>query len=471
MKRIHLIITLFALALLTGRAADLKVAGIFGDNMVLQQQSTVPVWGKADAGKTVKVHTSWNNRTYTTRADKDGAWKAMVTTPAYGGPYTLSVTSGKTVKFNNVYIGEVWLASGQSNMAMQLKECYESTPAILSAGKGNVRFINVPALGSYRPVDDIEAAWNVASPENAGESSAVAWYFGEFINRHTDIPVGIINASFGGSIVETWMSPETARAQGDIAVPEVCDATTGWQANIPTTMYNGMLHPIKGYGMRGCIWYQGESNVFNLEQYTRHLMAMVADWRSMWGNEFPFYYTQIAPFDYTTWNVPSNVGDHVGAYLRDSQRQCLDSIPNTGMAVILDLGELEQIHPVRKEKVGQRLALMALNDIYGKKGFEHRSPRFDSMEIDGNKAIIRFKDMGFGITSFGKPLTLFEIADDSRVFHPADAYVDEWNDVVVVSSKHVKEPKAVRYAFRNYVEPEIFSLSGLPASSFRTDNW
>jgi sialate O-acetylesterase len=198
---------------------------------------------------------------------------------------------------------------------------------------------------------------------------------------------------------------------------------------------------------------------------------MVAEWRRKWGRNFPFYFTQIAPFDYTTWNVPSEVGEHVGAYLRDEQRRSMDRIENSGMAVILDVGEVEQIHPVRKEKVGERLGLMALAEVYGTKGFEYKSPTFERMEVDGDKAVIFFKDLYYGLTSYGKPLHLFEIADESKVFHPAEAYVDEERDVVIVSSKYVRNPKAVRYAFKNYVEPELFSLSGLPVSSFRTDNW
>ena len=340
-------------------------------------------------------------------------------------------------------------------MAMQLKECYESTKAILTSQKSNIRFINVPPLGSYKPLTDIKADWVVAAPENVGDCSAVAWYFAHFIQENLGVPVGIINASFGGSVVETWMSRETCQTLGDISVPEVSDATTEWEANIPTTMYNGMLNPIVGYGIQGCIWYQGESNVYNVSQYSDRLVAMVAEWRRKWGRNFPFYFTQIAPFDYTTWNVPSEVGEHVGAYLRDEQRRSMDRIENSGMAVILDVGEVEQIHPVRKEKVGERLGLMALAEVYDTKGFEYKSPTFERMEVDGDKAVIFFKDLYYGLTSYGKPLHLFEIADESKVFHPAEAYVDEERDVVVVSSKYVRNPKAVRYAFKNYVEPDI----------------
>ena len=471
MKRFNIILFLLALVVLTVEAKDLRVAGIFGNNMVLQQKTTTPIWGWADAGAIVTVTSSWNDKIYSVKVGKDGTWRIMLHTPEAGGPYALTITEDKTITFSDVYIGEVWLASGQSNMAMQLKECYESTKAILASQKSNIRFINVPPLGSYKPLTDIKADWVVAAPENVGDCSAVAWYFTHFIQENLGVPVGIINASFGGSIVETWMSRETCQTLGDISVPEVSDGTTGWEANIPTTMYNGMLNPIVGYCIQGCIWYQGESNVYNVSQYSNRLVAMVAEWRRKWGRNFPFYFTQITPFDYATWNVPSEVGEHVGAYLRDEQRKSMDRIENSGMAVILDVGEVEQIHPVRKEKVGERLGLMALAEVYNMKGFEYKSPVFERMEVDDDKAVIYFKDLYYGLTSYGKPLHLFEIADESKVFHPAEAYVDEERDVVVVSSKYVRKPKAVRYAFKNYVEPELFSLSGLPVSSFRTDNW
>ncbi len=471
MRRLGIIGLFLVLAVWTAGAKEMKVAGIFGDNMVLQRNTSTPVWGWADAGTTITVTSSWNHKSYSVKAGKDGSWRMMISTPEAGGPYTLTVTGGKTVTFREVYIGEVWLASGQSNMAMSLKECYESTKAILSSRKSNIRYVNVPPVGSYKPLTDIQADWITAAPDNVGDCSAVAWYFAQAVQANLDIPIGIINASFGGSIVETWMSREGCLAHGGISVPDLVEGTTGWVANIPTTMYNGMLNPLIGYGIQGCIWYQGESNVYNVSQYSDRLVAMVAEWRKLWKRDFPFYYTQIAPFDYTTWNVPSEVGEHVGAFLRDEQRKSLDRIRHSGMAVILDVGEAWQIHPVRKEKVGERLALLALAEVYELKGFEHRSPTYDSMELQGDKAVIHFKDLGYGLTCFGKPLSLFEIADESRIFHQAEAYVDEENDAVVVYSKYVRNPQAVRYAFRNYVEPELFSLSGLPVSSFRTDNW
>lgn len=446
-------------------ATELKIAGIFGDNMVLQQQSDVPLWGTAAPGETVTVTPSWNGCGYTAQAGADGRWRVVIPTPAAGGPFSIAVND---TTLNDVYSGEVWLASGQSNMAMSLKECYRSTDAILDASQRKIHYINVPPKGTYRPLDDIGADWVVGAPGNAGMSSAVAWYFADFIQKHLGVPVGIINASFGGSIVETWMNEATARTFPGISVPRPADGDTGWTANIATTMYNGMLHPIVGYKVRGVIWYQGESNVFNLNDYESRFPAMVRQWRGEWNDEFPFYYVQVAPFDYTTWNVPDDEHTHVGAWMRDIQRRCLDLIPRSGMAVITDVGEREQIHPKRKAVVGERLGLMALADVYGFKGFESRSPTLDYAEADGDRVIIHFKDICYGLTSFGNDITQVELADGSGVYHIATAWVDEERGVVVAQSKYVRQPVSVRYAFRDYAEPEIFSLSGLPVSSFQT---
>ena len=200
MKRFNIILFLLALVVLTVEAKDLRVAGIFGNNMVLQQKTTTPIWGWADAGAIVTVTSSWNDKSYSVKVGKDGTWRIMLHTPEAGGPYVLTITGGNALIFSGIYVGEVWLASGQSNMAMQLKECYESTKAILVSQKSNIRFINVPPLGSYKPLTDIKADWVVAAPENVGDCSAVAWYFAHFIQENLGVPVGIINASFGGSI-------------------------------------------------------------------------------------------------------------------------------------------------------------------------------------------------------------------------------------------------------------------------------
>ena len=311
-----------------------------------------------------------------------------------------------------------------------------------------------------------------ASPENVAECTAVGWFFADFLQRNIDVPVGIINASYGGSNIEAWMNAEACKQFDDIPVPPLSDETSPWISNVPTVLYNGMIHPLVGYGIKGIIWYQGESNIFNVLRYAPSVAAMVSKWREAWGlGEIPFYYAQIAPYDYKEWNFFTPQWPEVSAYQREAQRQCLKLIPNSAMAVLLDVGERYLIHPRRKKEVGDRLGMLALSKTYGVKGFEAESPTFSRMEVEGNKAIIHFDNQFNGLTSYGKTLELFEVSGDNKVFHKAEAYIDEEKGTVVVSCKYVTEPKAVRYAFKDFVKAELFGTGGLPVSSFRTDNW
>lgn len=476
MKRIVLI-NLVSLVCSFLSAQDLKVADIFSDDMVLQQQSDVPVWGWAKPGTEVSVRTSWNDQTYEGKADSEGNWKIYMKTPVAGGPYSVQVKGGKEYSFKEVWIGEVWLASGQSNMSMPLKGYYcqpvkGSTEAILNSEGKQIHFINIPVMGAYSTQKGFKAKWMEASPQTVADCSAVGWFFADFLHKHTGVPIGIINSSYGGSNVEAWMSPASCKEFKDIEVPARSDRTDPGVNNVPTVLFNGMIAPIIGYPIRGAIWYQGESNVVNVTRYAPFVASMVNEWRKMWGcGEFPFYFAQIAPYDYKQWNFFTPQCPEISAYLREAQLKSLDLISNSGMAVLMDIGESRMIHPRHKEEVGDRLGMLALSKTYGVKGFEAESPRYDHMEVKGNKAIIYFSNQFAGLTSFGKPLELFEIAGENRVFQQADAYIDESNGTVVVSSKLVSVPKAVRYAFKNDVKGELFGTGGLPVSSFRTDDW
>jgi sialate O-acetylesterase len=459
---------------------ELKLSAIFGDNMVLQQKTETPIWGYDKANTKVNISTSWDGKQYNVTTDKEGKWKIMVSTFEAGGPYTIIVSGSETITLNNVYLGEVWLASGQSNMSMPLKG-YKHQPvigsnnAILKSKGKKIHFVNIPIMAAYKEKDDLEKTeWLSASPENIGECSAVCWFFADMLNEQLNVPIGIINASYGGSIVEAWMSETACKQFGkDIWIPEKSDETSPWINNVPTLLYNGMIYPLIGYGIKGLLWYQGESNIFNVPPYALWVAAMVVDWRKQWQQkeDFAFYFVQIAPYDYKQWNFFTPQQPHISAYLREAQRRSLDLIPNSGMAVGLDLGEEFQIHPSRKKEVGERLAFLALGKTYGEKGFEYESPQYEYMDVEGEKAIIHFSKQNMGLTSFGKEMTLFEIAGENRVFHKAKAIIDEKIGAVVVTNPLVKEPKAVRYAFKDYVEAELFGTGGLPVSSFRTDDW
>lgn len=467
--------TVFSIGYLS--AQELTLADIFTDNMVMQQKSHAPVWGTAKPGAKITVVTSWDNKTYSCVTGADDRWQIFVNTPGAGGPFTLSVKGDKTILIKNLFLGEVWLASGQSNMSMPLKGNYGqpvcgSTEAILSSENRNIHFINIPVMAAYKPLDHFKAEWQVASSATAGDCSAVAWFFADMLQKYLKVPIGIIHASYGGSNIEAWMPAEACRKNSDITIPPVSDETSEWINNVPTVLYNGMINPLKGYGIKGVIWYQGECNIWNVTKYVPFFSSMADEWRSLWKEgDFPFYFAQIAPYDYTDWNFFTPEFPEISAYIREAQLKCSSVVPNCGMAVLLDVGEPHMIHPSHKKEVGERLALLALSKTYDKKGFEAQSPEFDFMETDGNKITIHFKNQFNGLTSYGMPLKEFYIAGENHVFVPAEASLDEEKGTVTVFSKLVEKPLAVRYAFKNFVKAELFGTGGLPVSSFRTDDW
>jgi sialate O-acetylesterase len=461
---------------LTSRA-QLQLAYLFADDMVLQQQANPAIWGKAKPGTTIKVYTSWNKQTYSTRADAQGNWRLNVATTTAGGPYEIKVSGDGQRTLRNVLLGEVWLCSGQSNMEMPMKgfkgqPVTGSNEAILHAKNPLIRTFIVPRSVQREARDTIKSStWKVASPESIAGFSATGYYFGRLLNNMLDnVPVGLILSAYGGSPVEAFMSDTALQAFKDIAVPAKTD-TAKLHNRVPTVLYNGMIHPVVGYGIRGCIWYQGETNYDRPAQYEQLFPAMVSQWRREWGiGDFPFYYCQIAPYDYSTYSQADTHSFANSALLRDAQRRALQHIPNSGMAVLMDLGEEKSIHPMRKEEGGTRLALLALEKTYGLKGFGAESPLYDSLSVKGGVATVYFRNAGNGLTSFGKPITGFEIAGKDKRFYPAKSVLLR-NNTVLVSSAEVAEPVAVRYAFKDFTVGELYNTEGLPASSFRTDSW
>jgi sialate O-acetylesterase len=455
--------------------AEVKLPSIFTDNMVLQQQSNVSFWGWAKAGNSVSVTPSWDKKKHAAKTDASGKWHVKVATPSAGGPYEITISDGKALKLNNVLIGEVWICSGQSNMEMPMKG-YKGQPikgsneAILKSGNRNIRIYTVPRSSQTMPQENSKTSfWKEASPEAVANFSAMAYYFGRLLNEVLDVPIGLVHTSYGGSTVEAWMSPESLAPFEDIKIPKAGDEIPVVNRT-PTTLFNGMLYPIVGYGMRGAIWYQGESNYDRPDQYEQLFPAMVKEWRTLWeAGEFPFYYAQIAPYNYAQLPPYNYGGKYNSAFVRDAQRKALEKIPNTGMAVLVDVGEENFIHPANKEAVGNRLAYLALAKTYGIKGFGYASPGYDSMAVSGSTAILHFKDAPNGLTSFSKALANFEVAGANKIFYPATAIIN--GSTVSVSSPQVKEPVAVRYAFKDFVIGDLYSNEGLPVSSFRTDDW
>jgi sialate O-acetylesterase len=461
----------------TSLSAKIVLPSFFGDNMVLQQKTDAAIWGWAKPNSTVSVTTSWNKKKYSVTADAAGKWKTKIATPGAGGPYDITITDGEILSLKNILIGEVWLVSGQSNMEMPMKG-YRDQPilgandAVFNSTNNQIRLYTVPRWVRTIPQDSTRnATWKIAEPETVNNFSAVAYHFGKILQDKLDVPVGIINISYGGSSAEAWMSAEAMKEFPELPVPAIADSAKV-NNRTPTTLYNGMLKPFIGYAIKGCLWYQGESNNGRAEQYEKLFPAMVKQWRTEFGiGDFAFYFAQIAPYNYrngTTAIAPLDLKSN-SAFLRDAQRKAVNTIPNSGMVVLMDNGEEWNIHPADKETVGKRFSYLALAATYGMKGFAYQSPALDSFLVNGSIVTLKFKNAPNGLTSFGKTLTQFEIAGADKIFRPASAMIR--NGTILVSSPLVLAPAAVRYAFKDFIVGELFSTEGYPVSSFRTDDW
>ncbi|WP_308991003.1 sialate O-acetylesterase [Mariniflexile litorale] len=473
----HFIITVLCLLGSFQIHAEIKLPALFTDNMMLQQDMEAPIWGWANKNEKITIQTSWDSKVYEIKTDSDGKWKLKVKTPKAGFTiYSITVSQGsdsKTIK--NILIGEVWLCSGQSNMEMPLKG-FTGQPvkggneAIVHSTNPNIRFISVPRATVLEPKNDFEGKWEVASPRTTGNFSATAWYFGSLLQEVLQIPIGLVEVSYGGSNAEAWMNSEMLKDFKNISIPKKKEDFKEAPNREATTLFNGMLSPVIGYGIKGVIWYQGESNRDRPFEYKDLFKKMVSSWRGLWNQgEFPFYFAQIAPFDYTRYHPNDYLEKYNSAYLREAQLKASKEIPNSGMAVLMDIGEKDNIHPVDKLKGGNRLAYLALAKTYGIQGFEYESPEFNAMEIKGSTVTVSFSNIPNGITSFGEEVTGFEIAGNDKVFYPAQTVVRSKS--VIISSPRVESPVAVRYLFKDFINAEIFSVGGLPMSSFRTDDW
>jgi sialate O-acetylesterase len=447
--------------------AEVKLPAVFCDNMVMQQQTEAAIWGKANKNSTVSVTTSWNGKSYSTKASPDGSWKLKVTTPKAGGPYEISISDGKSLKLKNVLIGEVWVCSGQSNMEMPMKG-YKNQPilgssdAIALSSNPNIRLFTVKKATSLEPLDNFTGDWKTCVPENVCEFSATAYYFGLMLNKALNIPVGLINTSWGGTRIEPWISEMGCKNFDWVKLPEK-KPVENLSQQTPTVLFNAMINPIVGYGIRGAIWYQGESNRNEPGEYQKLMPGLIENWRSVWGiGEFPFYFVQIAPFDYG----PSGLNS---AYLREAQLKASTAIPNIGMACIMDIGEKDCIHPAAKETGSKRMALLALSQTYGIKGIACQSPVLKEMKVTEGVVKLTFDNAPVGLTSYGKELSCFEVAGANKRFYPAKAFITGTG--ITLIAPLVPEPVAVRYAFKDYIVGDLFSTEGLPVSSFRTDDW
>ena len=467
-----------ALALLSAAAsAKVELPNFIGDNMVLQQQTSAALWGTATPGKTVTVRPGWTRDKTVVKADPEtGKWFARVATPAAGGPYDIVFSDGEKLTVHNVLIGEVWFASGQSNMEMPVKG-YGSQPAcgatdliVRARADRPIRMCKVAKCSVTTPQDTVTTeGWQVHSPESVANTSATAYFFAEYLQDVLDIPVGIIESDWGGSSIETWLDEETIRGkfagEFDLGYLQTGEINPRRRHQEPCLLYNGQVHALVPYTFKGMIWYQGETNRGRPEQYIRLQAAYVEMMRTLFEvPDAPFYFVQIAPFPY---NAPDRWDS---GYFYEAQQKSLDVIPNSGMAATVDVGEYGTIHPNQKATVGKRLALLALQHDYGVGGIEADAPTYKSFTVKDGKAIVSVNVGPLGLNPMGQDLGGFEVAGADQVFHPAKAQRSK-GDQIVVWSDEVPEPAAVRYCFRNWGVGTVFNAFGIPLTPFRTDDW
>ena len=436
--------------------------------MVLQQQTECHIWGWAEPGKKIMVLTSWDKKSHSTSAHWDGRFEVVIKTPKAGGPYSIWFRDGDTVQLSNVMIGEVWICSGQSNMEMQMKGFKQqpvegTTEELLRCKDSQLRLFTVKRHASLTPIDDVTGQWSEANSASVRDFSATAYYFGRALRATLDVPVGLIVTSWGGSACEAWMKADWLKAFPKVQQNITEDDVKKLQQRCPTALYNGQLKPLIGYTMKGAIWYQGEDNIPRYDYYAPLMARMVEGWRAEWKQgDFPFYYCQIAPYDY------SLIGWKNSQLLREQQMKAEALIPNARMAVLMDAGLEYGIHPRKKRQAGERLALLALSNTYNVKGLPDFAV-YKEVTFQNDTCIISFdRSKEWVYFEHGPHSNNFEVAGEDRVFHPAEAWVSR--NRVYVKSNEVKKPIAVRYAFRDWVEGDLMD-DGLPVSSFRTDSW
>jgi sialate O-acetylesterase len=424
--------------------ADVKLPNVISSHMVLQRDRALPIWGWADPDEEVTVRL--DDATATAKADPQGDWKVVLPAmKADGKAHTMTVSGKNKVALDDILIGDVWIGSGQSNMEMGIGACEKAKEEIAAANYPKIRLMLVPKVQVAAPAKDVKAEWLECSPKTVaaggwGGFSAALYYFGQRLHKELDVPVGLIDSSWGGSPIEPWTV----------------------SGNNGGGMYNGMIAPVKPLAIRGVIWYQGEANVGSGLKYYDKMKALIGGWRKVWGYDFPFYFVQLAPFaGYGPGSLPP---------LWEAQVASL-KIPGTGMAVTTDIvHNIGDIHPRNKFDVGNRLALWALAKEYGKKDLVYSGPLYKAMKVEDSKVRLTFAHVGGGLKSRNsKPLSEFEIAGADGKFVPAEATID--GDTVVVEAKEVSSPTQVRFGWRNVANPNLVNKEGLPASPFRTNGW
>lgn len=460
-KLIFTLTILFAIS--TTMSAKIILPSVFADNMVLQQNSTVAIWGWSDPGETVKIVAGWNSKdTIKVKADNSSKWTTTIKTITAGGPYSIRILGNSPVELKNVMLGEVWICSGQSNMEWSVNaKITNGEEEAAKANNPNIRIFHVQKIGAETVQNTCNATWAVCSPETMRSTSAVGYFFARELQQKLNIPIGIIVSAWGGTPAEVWV--EKSRIEKNTTLnAHKYNEKYDWWPGAPGTLYNSMIAPFVPYGIAGAIWYQGESNCGNHQIYSSLMKTLIENWRTDFKKEFPFYLVQIAPYTY---------GENgTSEYLREQQERITKTVPNTGMVVVSDLVEnIKDIHPRNKLDVGKRLANYALAETYKQNIGAYKSPAYQSVQPEKDKLRVSFSNVLTGLKSTGKTPMQFLIAGDDQKFVPATAKIE--GSTVILSSKLLKNPVAVRFCFDDTSTPDVFSTEGLPVAPFRTDKW
>ena len=460
-------------------SAKVLLPNLLCDNAVLQRNTAITLWGTAKPNSKVEITTSWNNKMYQTKASSDGEWSTAVSSTDAGGPYTLTFDDGEgVVKIKNVMLGEVWITSGQSNMELTMlgnptQPIEGAIDAVLKAKRTTpIRLFKVEKNATTSPQSDVNGRWSENTAESVLSFSAASYFFASYLNEVLDIPIGIINASWGGSKIEAWLSKETLLKHKSYDLAHLDKPHfEGSPLHTPALMYNGMLAPLKNYKFKGLLWYQGEANRNNSEEYKKLFPLFVNSLRDYFdcGN-FPVFYAQIAPYD--NFGKGTNV-----VLMREAMAELTHLVDNCGMVTLTDIGEKLSIHPRYKREVGERFAYWALGHCYGYDFIEYRAPEYKAMKIFKDKrrgtcVALSFDYAPQGVSFKGENSRCFEIAGEDRVFYPAETRLQK-NKAYCLElwSDKVPNPIAVRYAFHGYAKGDMFNNFGIPVSSFRTDSW
>lgn len=466
MMRAFLWVALWMLA--SALSAKVTLPALCGNHMVLQQNTDVVFWGVSDC-KRVEVKASWCDKTFRVQTDEKGKFSVIIPTFQAGGPYEITFSDGEILKLSDVWIGEVWICSGQSNMDMPMigfpnQPVEGALDFLFDASNYPIHIFTITRELSDVAKEECQGRWETSSPLSVSHTSATAYFYARYLHRVLGVPVGIIVSSWGGTSILSWMSSDAVK-KIPTSVVENCVARDSRPQNIPSNLYHSMIYPLKNYKARGFIWYQGEHNLQERLHYDSMMKAMVESWRNLWGvgaSEMPFYYVQITP-----WRYFNNSAGIERPLLVEAQKRALGMIPHSDMATTTDIGDENCIHPAKKKEVGERLAICALKGTYSMGEWGANLFEKPIVSFKGKEAFLSFPSLKLG--NLPRRYTGFEVAGADRAFYPAEAVVR--NGKITVSAEEVEHPVALRYAFRNYIECSLTNELGIDYPSFRTDDW